>query len=463
MRFIIIQTMLPFEKNAFLAISAISIIAIILSYKINIYLFCVVICFVFVFYVWYINKITTLKSSFIAQEQEENTTTFKPQKSNITFKDIAGMQDIKDEFLDIIAMFKKKNKYTKLGIQPPKGVLLVGEPGVGKTMLARALSNECNISFFYQSGSSFANMYVGSGANSIKSLFTQAKKYSPCIIFIDEIDALGKSRGNGRNDERESTLNELLVQLDGFDNSGDIMVLGATNKIEIMDKALIRSGRFDKKIFIPLPTKDKRKQIIKFYLDRYPNKVDINMLVDMSIGQSGADISTMINNASLMAFKDNSSKILNKHFYTKHTSAISKYTDENKSILALYVSAKFFMGVKLGIDMPNKIFIFTNDFFDYSYEMASKSYLENVIQALLSGIVAVEEIHKDSYYLFKSDLSKSLEIAQQIVSMGVDKTSIDIVKELKKKTKKMIKKDKILRFRDILLQKEELNKKDISK
>ena len=178
----------------------------------------------------------------------------RPSISNVTFEDVAGINDVKEELEEIIDFLQNPIRYKEFGVKLPKGLLLVGPPGVGKTLIAKAVAGEAGVPFFYQSGASFVQIYVGVGAKRVRELFAKAKVMAPSIVFIDEIDAVGKARGGLRNDEREATLNQLLTEMDGFEDSSGVIVMGATNKLDMLDDALLRSGRFDRRVFVSLPT-----------------------------------------------------------------------------------------------------------------------------------------------------------------------------------------------------------------
>lgn len=240
---------------------------------------------------------------------------FTSMNSNIRFDDIAGIKEVKEDLLEIIDYLKNPSKYQAMGIHLPKGVLLVGPPGVGKTMIAKAIAGEANVPFFYQSGSSFAQIYVGVGAKRVRELFYKAKANAPSIIFIDEVDAVGKARGGNRNDERETTLNQLLTEMDGFEDSKGVIVVGATNRIEILDSALLRAGRFDRRIYIDLPDFEERLKIIELYLKDKNHSVNIHEIARQTVGFSGASIASLVNEASLNALRKNSKTITNDDFY----------------------------------------------------------------------------------------------------------------------------------------------------
>jgi len=228
-------------------------------------------------------------------------------QNKITFKDVAGLQGAKQEVEEIVEFLKQPTKYTELGGKIPKGALLVGPPGTGKTLLAKAVAGEADVPFFSMSGSDFVEMFVGVGASRVRDLFRQAKEKAPCIIFIDEIDAVGRARGKnpnmGSNDERESTLNQLLTEMDGFGSNSGVIILAATNRADILDKALLRAGRFDRQIHVDLPDVHERKEIFNVHLRpiKIDNTVDVDFLARQTPGFSGADIANVCNEAALIA------------------------------------------------------------------------------------------------------------------------------------------------------------------
>ncbi|MDT8339479.1 MAG: ATP-dependent metallopeptidase FtsH/Yme1/Tma family protein, partial [Sulfurimonas sp.] len=236
-------------------------------------------------------------------------------KSDVTFNDIGGISDVKMELEEIIDFMKKPKRYKSFGARMPRGVLLVGPPGVGKTMIAKAVANAAGVPFYYQSGASFVQIYVGMGAKRVHELFSAAKNNSPSIIFIDEIDAVGKKRDGQRNDEREATLNQLLTEMDGFENSSGVIVIAATNKIEVLDSALLRAGRFDRRVFVELPTKRERASILTKYLEKVPNDVDVNSVANMTVGFNGASLAALVNEASLLAIRQHDFQVTIEHFH----------------------------------------------------------------------------------------------------------------------------------------------------
>jgi len=240
--------------------------------------------------------------------------------NKITFKDVAGLAEAKQEIEEIVAFLKNPSKYTELGGKIPKGALLVGPPGTGKTLLAKAVAGEADVPFFSMSGSDFVEMFVGVGASRVRDLFRQAKEKAPCIIFIDEIDAVGRARGKnpnmGSNDERENTLNQLLTEMDGFGSNSGVIILAATNRADILDKALLRAGRFDRQIHVDLPDVNERKQIFNVHLRpiKINDTVDVNFLARQTPGFSGADIANVCNEAALIAARKNKSFVEKQDF-----------------------------------------------------------------------------------------------------------------------------------------------------
>ena len=245
----------------------------------------------------------------------------KDKKDKVTFKDVAGLASAKQEVEEIVSFLKKPTKYTNLGGKIPKGVLLVGPPGTGKTLLAKAVAGEANVPFFSMSGSDFVEMFVGVGASRVRDLFRQAKEKAPAIIFIDEIDAVGRARGRnsmmgGGNDERESTLNQLLTEMDGFGSNSGVIILAATNRADVLDSALLRAGRFDRQIHVELPDLQERKEIFGVHLAniKIDKELDINFLAKQTPGFSGADIANVCNEAALIAARNDHSMVTKQDF-----------------------------------------------------------------------------------------------------------------------------------------------------
>ncbi|PYT37246.1 MAG: cell division protein FtsH [Acidobacteria bacterium] len=243
------------------------------------------------------------------------------QAKKVTFKDVAGVEEAKEELEEIIEFLKEPQKFQKLGGKIPKGVLLMGPPGTGKTLLARAISGEANVPFFSISGSDFVEMFVGVGASRVRDLFEQGKKNAPCIIFIDEIDAVGRHRGaglGGGHDEREQTLNQLLVEMDGFESNDGVILIAATNRPDVLDPALLRPGRFDRRVVVPRPDVKGREEIFKVHTRKIPlsDDVDLAVLARATPGFSGADLANLVNEAALNAARYNKKVVLMEDFET---------------------------------------------------------------------------------------------------------------------------------------------------
>ncbi len=257
---------------------------------------------------------------------------------NITFKDVAGLEEAKVEVIEVVDFLKSPDKYTKLGGKIPKGVLLVGPPGTGKTLLAKSVAGEAHVPFFSLSGSDFVEMFVGVGASRVRDLFKQAKEKAPSIIFIDEIDAIGRARGKnpmtGSNDERENTLNQLLTEMDGFVPNSGVIILAATNRADILDKALLRAGRFDRQIFVELPDLDARRQIFKVHMRplKLNKNIDIEFLARQTPGFSGADIANVCNESALIAARKTHKSISRQDFMDAIDRIIGGLEKKNKII-----------------------------------------------------------------------------------------------------------------------------------
>ena len=347
-------------------------------------------------------------------------TPIKPVVSNITFKDVAGINEVKEELSEIVDFLKNPTKYKNFGIKLPKGVLLVGPPGVGKTMIAKAVAGEANVPFFYQSGSSFVQIYVGIGAKRVRELFAYAKRYAPSIIFIDEIDAVGKARGGFRNDERESTLNQLLSEMDGFEDSSGVIVIAATNKIEVLDEALLRSGRFDRRVFVSLPNKLEREEIINIYLKDKKHKINTKKIAEITVGFSGAALSTLVNEAAINALKSGRGYIQDSDFYAVRDKVllgkkkILSFSKEEKEIQALYQSAKALCAYWFDLSF-DKVSIVSDGIKDIDKEIESRSSMLSKIKVYLAGMVATELFYQDRFSNALNDLQKAKDLANIMV------------------------------------------------
>ena len=342
-----------------------------------------------------------------------------PMVSNVTFKDVAGIKEVKEELEEIIDFLKNPAKYQQFGTKLPKGVLLMGPPGVGKTLIAKAVAGEAGVPFFYQSGSSFAQIYVGMGAKRVRDLFMRAKLSAPSIVFIDEIDAVGKARGGHRNDERETTLNQLLTEMDGFEDSGGVIVIGATNKIEVLDEALLRSGRFDRRIYVELPDFSERVKILEVHLRGKRHKLDLNEVARLSVGFSGAALASLVNEAALRAVRRNCEEISHEDILASKDKVLSgkrkqlSFSDEEKKILATYQCAKALCAYWMELEF-DKVSLVNEGIREFDKELTSRSEMSNKIKVLLAGFVALEMVYGESYTNCEEDLHKAKILALEM-------------------------------------------------
>ena len=356
-------------------------------------------------------------------------------KSDISFSDIGGISDVKIELEEIIDFMKNPKRYKKFGARMPRGVLLVGPPGVGKTMIAKAVAHEAGVPFYYQSGASFVQIYVGMGAKRVHDLFTSAKNNAPSIIFIDEIDAVGKKRDGQRNDEREATLNQLLTEMDGFEGSSNVIVIAATNKIDVLDSALLRAGRFDRRIFVELPTKEERKAILEKYLETVPNELDIKKVANMTVGFNGASLAALVNEAALLSLRQNDEIVTIEHFHiVKDKVMFGKkklhvLSDKQKYYRIIYQSAKVVSASYF--DLPfEKLMLSSEKLTPDTDEPLIQYEIESRIKIALSGIVACNLKFKEHTTSAKSDLDEAKELISKMLNeYGMGKSLISSDKE----------------------------------
>ncbi|HEY9190279.1 MAG TPA: ATP-dependent metallopeptidase FtsH/Yme1/Tma family protein [Sulfurovum sp.] len=340
--------------------------------------------------------------------------------SNVTFADVAGIKDVKEELEEIIDFLKEPQKYRDLDIRLPKGVLLVGPPGVGKTLISKAVAGEAGVPFFYQSGASFVHIYVGMGAKRVSELFKKAKQMAPSIIFIDEIDAVGKSRGEFRNDEREATLNQLLTEMDGFEESSGVIVIGATNKIEMLDEALLRAGRFDRRIHISLPDLEDRAKTLELYLANKPNEVDVNHVARMTVGFNSAALDTLTNEAAIYAMREGRSVVETSDFEAVKEKVllgkrkILSFTEEEREIQAVYQGAKALIATWLDVEFE-KIGIVNTRLLNQEHELLSKSQLLARIKVYLAGSIATKMHYNEQFTNSSIDIAQAKEIVRKVV------------------------------------------------
>ena len=377
----------------------------------------------FAYLIRYIDKSRQQQLERIEAVQEGSKTQdspIRPITSTVTFKDVAGIKDVKEELEEIIDFLREPQKYRELDIRLPKGVLLVGPPGVGKTLISKAVAGEAGVPFFYQSGASFVHIYVGMGAKRVSELFQKAKQYAPSIIFIDEIDAVGKSRGEFRNDEREATLNQLLTEMDGFEESSGVIVIGATNKIDVLDEALLRAGRFDRRIHISLPDLDDRKKTLELYLAHKPHNVDIDAIARMTVGFNSAALDTLTNEAAIHAMREGRSVVETSDFEAVKEKVllgkrkIMSFTEEERKIQAFYQGAKAVVATWLDVEFE-KIGIVNTRLIMQEHEILSRSTLLNRIKVYLAGSVATQMHFNEQFTNASEDILHAKELIRKVI------------------------------------------------
>jgi cell division protease FtsH len=361
---------------------------------------------------------------------------FLENKPQITFKDVAGADEVKEEVKEIIEFLKNPRKFTKYGAKIPKGVLLVGPPGCGKTLIAKAIAGEAGVPFFSVSGSEFVEMFVGVGASRVRDLFDQARKYAPCIVFIDEIDAVGRYRGagiGGGHDEREQTLNQLLVEMDGFDPHTGIIVVAATNRPDILDPALLRPGRFDRRIVVGLPDTQEREEILKLHAKGKPiaDDIDLKAIAQQTAGFTGADLENLLNEAALLAVRKGHEQITQKEIEEAVDKIIAGpekkslvLSDEEKKIVCFHETGHAVVTTALPSgDIVHRISIVSRGLaLGYNVQLPErdrylekKSELINKIAALLGGRAAEEIFIGEVSTGAANDLERATDIARKMV------------------------------------------------
>jgi cell division protease FtsH len=358
------------------------------------------------------------------------------EDTRVTFEDVAGVEEAKEELSEVVEFLSNPKKFTRLGGRIPKGVLLVGPPGTGKTLLARAVAGEAGVPFFSISGSDFVEMFVGVGAARVRDLFIQGKKNAPCLIFIDEIDAVGRQRGaglGGGHDEREQTLNQLLVEMDGFESNEGVILIAATNRPDVLDPALLRPGRFDRQVFVPNPDLNGRKKILEVHARRVPlaDNVDLEVIARGTPGFSGADLENLVNEAALYAARKEKEQVEMSDFeQAKDKVLMGKerrsmiLTEEERKITAYHEAGHTLVakllpktdpvhkvsivprGRALGITMQ----LPTDDRHNYS-----KTYLENNLAVLMGGRVAEEIIFNEMTTGAGNDIERATKMARRMV------------------------------------------------
>ena len=440
-------------------------------------------------------------------------------KPKFKFKDVAGLKEEKEEVEEMIDFLRNPKKFKVMGARIPKGFLLVGPPGTGKTLLAKAVAGEAGVPFFYMSGSDFLELYVGVGASRVRDLFKEAKKAAPCLIFIDEIDTIGRRRGSGNgggHDEREQTLNQLLSEMDGFEDNEGVIVIGATNRADVLDPALLRAGRFDRQVTVDLPNKDERFDILKVHAKNkvLAKEVDLKNIAARTPGFSGADLENVLNEGALLAVRRNKDQITMLEIDEATDRVIGgpsknskKYTDHEKKVVAYHEAGHAVIGIKLkDAEQVHKITIIPRgDAGGYTLMLpkeekylATKNELLERIVGLFGGRASEEIYFEDVTTGAHNDFEKATKIARSIVTeygmsklgpvqyehrssgyylgeearvknysdhvaLEIDQEVQKILQECYEKAKKIIKEnDKLLKLlANTLLDKETLNKEEI--
>ncbi|MDO8616721.1 MAG: ATP-dependent zinc metalloprotease FtsH [Dehalococcoidia bacterium] len=362
---------------------------------------------------------------------------FSGNRPSVTFLDVAGVEEAKEELKEVVEFLKYPEKFAALGARIPKGVLLVGPPGTGKTLLAKAVAGEAGVPFFSISGSEFVEMFVGVGASRVRDLFEQAKRNSPCIIFIDEIDAVGRHRGaglGGSHDEREQTLNQILVEMDGFDTNTNVIVVAATNRPDILDPALLRPGRFDRKVVLDSPDIKGRKAILEVHAKGKPLDTDVKLeaLAKQTPGFSGADLANLVNEGAILAARRGKKKITMPELDEavdrviagpeRRSRVISK---KEREIIAYHEAGHALVGYSLpNADPPYKISIvsrgmaggFTRFLPEEDRHLYSRSQFQDMLAAIMGGLVAEEMVFGESTTGPQDDLDRATRLARQMVT-----------------------------------------------
>jgi len=357
----------------------------------------------------------------------------------VNFSDVAGVEEAKEEVAELVEFLRDPGKFQKLGGKIPRGVLMVGSPGTGKTLLARAIAGEAKVPFFTISGSDFVEMFVGVGASRVRDMFEQAKKHAPCIIFIDEIDAVGRHRGaglGGGHDEREQTLNQLLVEMDGFEGNEGVIVIAATNRPDVLDPALLRPGRFDRQVVVPLPDVRGREQILKVHMRKVPASTNVkpSLIARGTPGFSGADLANLVNEAALFAARENCKEVLMSHFERAKDKIMMGaerksmvMSDDEKKLTAYHEAGHAIVGrlvpdhdpvykvsiIPRGRALGVTMFLPEDDRYSYS-----KRRLESQISSLFGGRIAEELIFgKEAVTTGASnDIERATDIARNMVT-----------------------------------------------
>lgn len=361
----------------------------------------------------------------------------KDKRKKTTFKDIAGAKESKEELMEIVEFLKNPKKFLLLGAKIPKGVLLLGQPGTGKTLIARAVAGEADVPFFHISGSEFVEMFVGVGASRVRDLFKQAKKNAPAIVFIDEIDAVGRHRGSGLgggHDEREQTLNQILVEMDGFDVNTHVIVIAATNRPDVLDPALLRPGRFDRRVVMDLPDIEERTAILKIHCKNKPleKEIDLRKIAERTSGFSGADLANLVNEAAILSARRNKKTIGPKEMFESIEKVIlgperksKRIEKDEKKIISYHEAGHALIGALLpNADPVQKVSIisrgsaggYTLSAPTKDKRLLSKKYFLDELAVLLGGYVSEKMIFDDITTGASNDLDKATQMARSLVT-----------------------------------------------
>ena len=384
---------------------------------------------------WFLSK--QISSNNKSMEFGKSRAKLQNDNNKVTFENVAGLVEEKEELQELIDFLKNPKKFTKMGARIPKGVLLVGNPGTGKTLLAKAVAGEANVPFFFISGSDFVELFVGIGASRVRDMFRQAKQSAPCLIFIDEIDAVGRQRGTGLgggHDEREQTLNQLLTEMDGFGTNEGIIIIAATNRPDVLDPALLRPGRFDRQVTVGLPDKTEREDILKVHGKNktFDNNVVLKNIAKRTVGFSGADLENLLNEAALLAVRRNKESIGMAEIDEAYDRVIMgpakktrQYTEHEKEVVAYHEAGHAVVGLKLdGADDVQKITIIPRgQAGGYNLMLpkeekflATKKELLDKISGYLGGRVAEELMFKEVTTGASNDFEKATKIARSMVT-----------------------------------------------
>jgi cell division protease FtsH len=375
------------------------------------------------------NSKPQLVPSVLTNEKE---TSREKDKSNVSFNDVAGLEEIKEELQETIDFINNSSKYRKMGAKIPKGILFYGPPGTGKTLLAKAVAGETNSTFLYASGSEFVEKYVGVGAKRVRTLFERAKKEAPSIIFIDEIDAIGTKRNLDSNNEKDQTLNQLLVEMDGFNTNETVIIIGATNRLDLLDEALLRPGRFDRHIYVGNPNMKAREKILQVHTKNKPldKTIDIVDIAKKTHGLSGAELANIANEAAIIAVRNNKNKISVEHFNAAIERVLAGLEVKNPTVLlkekktvSVHEAGHAVVSKILKTDLVQKISIvprgqalgYVLKFPEEDRYLFTKQELMNKISGLLAGRAAEQFVFNEITTGAKDDLDKATNIAKEMV------------------------------------------------